>query len=38
MEAKGRQELYEKRGPEALRALRELAVVGSTEASNRVEV
>lgn len=37
MEAKGRQELYEKQSPDVLRALRELAIVESTESSNRIE-
>ncbi len=37
MEAKGRQELYEKQSPEVLRTLRELAIVESTESSNRIE-
>jgi len=36
-EAKGRQELYEKRSPEVLRTLQELAIVESTESSNRIE-
>ena len=37
MEAKGRQDLYEKQSPEVLRTLRELAIVESTESSNRIE-
>jgi len=37
MECKGRQELYEKQSPEILRTLRELAIVESTESSNRIE-
>ncbi len=37
MEAQGRQELYEKQSPEVLRTLRELAIVESTESSNRIE-
>lgn len=37
MECKGRQELYEKQSPEVLRTLRELAIVESTESSNRIE-
>ncbi len=37
MEFKGRQELYEKQNPEVLRTLRELAIVESTESSNRIE-
>lgn len=37
MESRGRQELYEKQSPEVLRTLRELAIVQSTESSNRIE-
>ncbi len=37
MESKGRQELYEKQSPEVLRTLREMAIVESTESSNRIE-
>jgi len=37
MESKGRQELYEKQSPEVLRTLRELAIIESTESSNRIE-
>ncbi len=37
MEAKGRQDLYEKQSPEVLRTLRELAIVESPESSNRIE-
>ena len=37
MESKGRQDLYEKQSPEVLRTLRELAIVESTESSNRIE-
>lgn len=37
MGAKGRQDLYEKQSPEVLRTLRELAIVESTESSNRIE-
>lgn len=37
MECKGRQDLYEKQSPEVLRTLRELAIVESTESSNRIE-
>lgn len=37
MEAKGRQELYERQSPETLRTLCELAIVESTESSNRTE-
>jgi Fic family protein len=37
MEWKGRQELYERQKPEVLRTLRELALVESTESSNRIE-
>lgn len=36
-EAKGRHALYEKQSPQILRALRELALVESTESSNRIE-
>jgi len=37
MEAKGRQDLYEKQSPAVLRTLRELAIVESAESSNRIE-
>ena len=37
MESKGRQDLYEKQSPEGLRTLREVAIVESTESSNRIE-
>lgn len=37
MESKGRQDLYEKQSPEVLRTLRELAIIESTESSNRIE-
>ncbi|MFQ5827966.1 MAG: Fic family protein [Candidatus Methylomirabilia bacterium] len=37
MESKGRQDLYEKQSPEVLRSLRELAIIESTESSNRIE-
>lgn len=36
-EAKGRQELYKRQAPQILEALRELALVESTESSNRIE-
>jgi Fic family protein len=36
-ESKGRQALYEKQSPQVLKALRELALVESTESSNRIE-
>lgn len=36
-ESKGRQTLYEKQSPQMLKALRELALVESTESSNRIE-
>ena len=36
-EARGRQQLYEHQSPQILKALRELAVVESTESSNRIE-
>lgn len=36
-EAKGRQSLYEKQSPQILKVLRELALVESTESSNRIE-
>jgi hypothetical protein len=36
-ESKGRQALYEKQSPQILKALRELALVESTESSNRIE-
>ena len=37
MESKGRQDFYEKQSPEVLRMLWELAIVESTESSNRIE-
>jgi Fic family protein len=36
-ESKGKQALYEKQSPQILRALREMALVESTESSNRIE-
>jgi Fic family protein len=36
-EGKGRQELYLKQSPQVLKALREMALVESTESSNRIE-
>jgi len=36
-ESKGRQALYEKQSPQILKALREMAIVESTESSNRIE-
>jgi hypothetical protein len=36
-EAKGRQDLYAKRSPQVLRAVRETAIVQSVESSNRIE-
>ena len=36
-ESKGKQSLYEKQSPQVLKALRELALVESTESSNRIE-
>ena len=36
-ESKGKQVLYEKQSPQILRALREMALVESTESSNRIE-
>ncbi|MEW6156747.1 MAG: hypothetical protein AB1813_04905 [Verrucomicrobiota bacterium] len=36
-EAKGRQELYTKQSPQVLKALREAAIIQSTESSNRIE-
>ena len=36
-ESKGKQALYEKQSPQVLRALREMALVESTESSNRIE-
>ena len=36
-EFKGRQNLYEKQAPKGLEALREAAMVQSTESSNRIE-
>ncbi|MBI4536783.1 MAG: Fic family protein [candidate division NC10 bacterium] len=37
MECKGRQELFERQRPEVLRTLREIALIESTESSNRIE-
>lgn len=37
MESKGRQDLYERQRPEVFRTLRELAIIESTELSNRIE-
>ncbi len=37
MEAKGRQDLFEKQSPEVPRTLRELAIVESTKSSHRIE-
>jgi len=37
MEAKGKQQLWEQRKPEALKALQELAMIQSVESSNRIE-
>ena len=36
-EAKGRQELYTRQSPQTLKALREMALIQSTESSNRIE-
>jgi Fic family protein len=36
-EAKGRQELYTRQSPQVLKALREMALIQSTESSNRIE-
>ncbi len=36
-ESKGRQALYEQQSPQILRALREMALIESTESSNRIE-
>lgn len=36
-ESKGRQELYKQRHPHVLKTLREVAIIQSTEASNRIE-
>ena len=36
-EAKGRQELYTRQSPQVLKALREMALVQSSESSNRIE-
>ena len=36
-EAKGRQELYSRQSPQVLKALREMALIQSTESSNRIE-
>lgn len=37
MEAKGRQQLWEQRKPESLRALKDQAMIQSAESSNRIE-
>lgn len=37
MEAKGKQDLWQKTRPEAMNALREIAIIQSTESSNRIE-
>ncbi len=37
MEAKGKQQLWEQRKPEALKALKNLAMIQSVESSNRIE-
>lgn len=36
-EAKGRQQLFTKQAPQLLKALREMALIQSTESSNRIE-
>jgi Fic family protein len=36
-EAKGKQELYTRQAPQVLKALREMALIQSTESSNRIE-
>jgi Fic family protein len=36
-ESKGRQQLFEKQSPQALKTLREMALIESTESSNRIE-
>src|SRR5436190_3893215 len=36
-EAKGKQELYTRQSPQILKALREMALIESTESSNRIE-
>jgi len=36
-EAKGRQQLFEKQSPQILKSLREMALIESTESSNRIE-
>ena len=36
-ESKGRQELYTRQSPQVLKALREMALIQSTESSNRIE-
>ena len=36
-EEKGRQDLYKRQAPQALKALQEAAIVSSTESSNRIE-
>ncbi len=37
MESRGRQELFENRRPEVLKSLRQMAIIQSTESSNRIE-
>ncbi len=37
MEAKGKQQLWEQKKPEVLRALKDLAIIQSVESSNRIE-
>ena len=37
MESKGKQQLWEQKKPEVLRALRDLAMIQSAESSNRIE-
>ena len=36
-EAKGKQELFTRQSPQMLKALREMALIQSTESSNRIE-
>ena len=36
-ESKGRQQLYEKQSSQVLKSLREMALIESTESSNRIE-
>jgi len=36
-ESKGRQQLFEKQSPQLLKSLREMALIESTESSNRIE-